>query len=94
MLSVGHLAWVMFPAEETNPLNRKMSRVQDKPAELFYKEPLYQVLDLPTFAHTTNRTENSIYKESNNLSQTPHHLICSFVTKVFCKKLLLVMNAK
>lgn len=67
--------------------------MQDKPAELFYKEPLYQVLDLPALGHTANRTKNSIYEESNNLSQAPHHLIWSFATKIVCKKGFLFMNA-
>lgn len=77
-----------------NPSNRNPSSVQDKSAEIHYKESLYQMFDLAMLGHSANRTKNSFRKESNNLSQTPHHLIGSFATKIAFKKEFLLMNTE
>lgn len=44
--------------------------MQDKLAEMYYKEPLHQASDLAIFGHSANKAKNSSCKESNNLSQT------------------------
>lgn len=85
MLPVGCSMWVMFPAKRWAPHIESQAGCKTNHQHCI-ERPCTKCLHLSTFGHTASRSEKSIYKESNDQSQTPYHLIWCFVTKNCLKK--------